>query len=75
MKTEQSLNSIPEQVISEVSRIKDYSIAVKLMAMGVLPGSRVEVIRRGPFGSSCYLKVDGQCLALRHTEAEHILVH
>lgn len=44
------------------------------MAMGVLPGSRVEVLRSAPFGGGLYVKVDNLLLALRSEEAQIILI-
>lgn len=40
----------------------------KLMSMGILPGSLLEVVRRDPWGTTYYLKVDGQAIALRKQE-------
>jgi ferrous iron transport protein A len=47
----------------------DPAMAGKLTAMGVLPGTRIEMVRRAPFGSAYYVKADGIRLALREEEA------
>ena len=52
----------------------DPSLACKLTAMGVLPGTRIEMIRSAPFGDAYYVKVDGVRLALRKAEADSILL-
>jgi len=52
----------------------DEQLAGKLLAMGVLPGSKLEFVRRAPFGGACYVKVDDQALALRNEELAAILV-
>jgi len=44
------------------------------MAMGVLPGSRVELCRRAPFGGGWYVKVDNLLLALRQHEIDSIVL-
>ena len=49
-------------------------MASKLMAMGVLPGSEVELIRRAPFGGAWYVRVDQQHLALRRPEIEAVIL-
>ncbi len=49
-------------------------LASRLTAMGLLPGSLVEMIRSAPFGHTYYIKVDGVRLALRKEEASSILV-
>jgi ferrous iron transport protein A len=48
-------------------------MASKLMAMGILPGSEVELIRRAPFGGAWYVRVDQQHIALRQAEVEAII--
>lgn len=57
-----------------VSHFTNDRIAGKLMAMGILPGSAIKVIRRAPFGGGCYIKADNILLALRKDEACTILV-
>jgi len=46
----------------------------KLLAMGVLPGSKITVIREAPFGGGIVVKVDNNYLALRKQEAACILL-
>lgn len=40
----------------------------KLMSMGVLPGTKIELLRLDPWGHTYYLKADGQAIALRKNE-------
>lgn len=44
------------------------------MAMGVLPGSMVNVLRLSPWGEGLYIKVDNQLIALRKEEAACIVM-
>ncbi|MCS6928707.1 MAG: ferrous iron transport protein A [Saprospiraceae bacterium] len=55
-------------------RIEDPVLASRLTAMGVLPGSLIEMVRCTPFGHTYYVKADGIRLALRREEAQSILV-
>lgn len=55
-------------------RFEDERLAVKLMAMGVLPGSRLRVIRKNASGNTLYIRVDQMHLAIRKTEAECIIL-
>jgi ferrous iron transport protein A len=55
-------------------RIEDPFLASRLTAMGLLPGTLIEMIRRAPFGHTYYIKADGIRLALRKEEAQSILV-
>ena len=52
----------------------DPALAGNLTAMGVLPGTRIELVRSAPFGKAYYIKVDGVRLALREEEAASILL-
>lgn len=49
-------------------------LAANLMAMGVLPGSKIRYIRRAPFAGAFYLAIDHHFLALRKTEFEAIVI-
>lgn len=56
-----------------ITRFTDDHIAGKLMTMGVLPGSRLRVVRIAPFNGGYYLKVDGMTIVLRNDEASNIM--
>lgn len=57
-----------------ISHFSNELIAAKMMAMGVLPGSKIEFIRKSPFGGACYLKIDHQYMAVRIQEAACIVI-
>ena len=57
-----------------IVQFMDNIIAGKLMTMGVLPGSKVRVIRKAPFKGGLYLKIDGNNMVLREKEAETIIL-
>lgn len=46
----------------------------RLLEMGVLAGTRVELVRRAPLGDPLEIKVRGYNLSLRKHEADLILV-
>ncbi|HEY7767772.1 FeoA family protein [Longimicrobium sp.] len=46
----------------------------RLMEMGLMRGTAVEVVRRAPLGDPLEVKVRGFMLTLRRSEAEHIEV-
>lgn len=71
---EQPLSATPRGTAGKVSHFNDPNIGSKLMAMGVLPGSQVRVVRKSPFGGGCYVKVDNFFLALRKEEADSIVL-
>ena len=53
---------------------KTDSAFVRLREMGLLPGTRVTLVRTAPLGDPIEIKFRGYHLTLRKSEAEHILV-
>lgn len=49
-------------------------VACKLMAMGLLPGVDIVLVRKSPFGGAYYIKAKNHYVALRSNEAESVLV-
>ena len=60
--------------LGKLTHFTNDHIAGKLMSMGALPGSIVEIIRVAPFRGGYYLKIDGNCIAIRKQEAENIFL-
>jgi len=58
----------------QVSHFTDERIASKLMAMGLLPGSKMQLMRKAPFGGGCYIKADNIVIALRQREAASVML-
>lgn len=52
----------------------DPVIARRLMELGLVPGTPVEMVRRAPLGDPIELSVRGVHLSLRRSEASHIHV-
>ncbi len=69
-----ALTSVGNGEVRTVAGFEQEHLASKLMAMGVLPGSQIKIIRRAPFGGACYVAIDQHYLALRHHEAAAILI-
>lgn len=69
--------TIPDLKLHESARaiaFENPALAGKLTAMGLLPGSMVEMVSVAPFGQAYYIKADGVRLALREEEAASILL-
>lgn len=49
-------------------------VACRLMEMGLLPGTRLQVRRVAPLGDPIELSIRGYALSVRNSEARHILV-
>lgn len=53
---------------------RDGGAFVRLREMGLLPGTRVTLVRAAPLGDPLEIRVRGYHLTLRKSEAEHVLV-
>jgi Fe2+ transport system protein FeoA len=49
--------------------------AMKLLEVGLSPGSKVQMMRAAPFGGPMYLKAGQSYFALRKQEAENVLIN
>lgn len=56
-----------------ITSFRDAHLGGKLMSMGILPGSRIQVIRKAPLGGGWYVRVDRQVVALRREELACII--
>lgn len=59
---------------SIVHVLGDEQVARRLMELGLVPGTRVEVIRRAPLGDPIEIRLRQIHLSLRHSEATHVHV-
>jgi len=57
-----------------IKAFSDDSSGSKLVSVGILPGSFVELVRKAPLGGAWYVIVDGQTFALRQEEATSIVI-
>ncbi len=53
---------------------KQGSAFLRLREMGLLPGTRITLVRTAPLGDPIEIKVRGYNLTLRKSEAEHVTV-
>jgi len=58
-------------IITDVSSAE---IPLKLLEMGCLPGSKVQLVQLAPFSDPMYLNINGTHLAIRKETAIHILI-
>lgn len=57
---------------AEISGMDLDTLPIKLMDMGCLPGSTVELVMKAPLGDPYYFKVDGMPLCIRKEMASQI---
>ncbi len=75
MSTAQPLTSCPLGSTATVAEIRVPAAGrARLMEMGLLVGTRVELVRFAPLGDPVEIKVRGYNLTLRKSEADQILV-
>ena len=73
-----NFRNITQLQIGEDAVIYEFSngyVACKLMAMGLLPGSSIALMRKAPFGGAYYIKAKNHYVALRKNEAENVLLN
>lgn len=69
-----TLATIGFQVPARVRSVQTGELATSLMELGLVPGTRVEVIRQAPWGDPLEVDVAGARLALRRSVAATIVV-
>ena len=72
-----NLKNITQLQIGENAIIGEFAngyVACKLMAMGLLPGSAISLMRKAPFGGAYYIKTKNHYVALRSNEAKNVLL-
>jgi ferrous iron transport protein A len=70
----QPLSSLLPGTAGKVTEIKASGTKARLMEMGLLVGTQIELVRFAPLGDPVEIKVRGYHLTLRKHEAEQILV-
>ena len=71
MKTAKDLKPGQEGKILDFS---DPFMAGQLMTLGILPETRLLLVRKSPFGSTFYFRSGNYNLALRKSEAANIII-
>lgn len=57
-----------------IEGFSDESLSLKLLEMGLLPGSEITLVRTAPLGDPLYFHVAGYNLSLRKEEASTVLI-
>ena len=58
----------------KVISIEESPLKQRLMSMGIIPNTRVEILRSAPLGDPIAIRLRAYNLALRRDDAEKILV-
>lgn len=65
---------LPGQFGKLVSLNPDHAVDQRLMALGLLPGMALKLVRRAPLGDPLAIEFGGQVVSLRLAEAESLIV-
>lgn len=72
---ENTLNNLqPGEKARIVKVLSKGTVRRKLMDMGLVPGSEIEVIRTAPLGDPIEFRIKGYSLSIRKQEAVNIVV-
>jgi ferrous iron transport protein A len=75
MSGEFTLDTAQEQAALKITRITGKGTTrLRMLQMGITPGTRIEVLRQAPFSDPVEIVVRGTKLALRREEAKYISV-
>lgn len=76
MKIEMALSSLaPGEFATIASMGRESTEQLRLMEMGLLPGTEIRFIRQAPMGDPLEIEVKGYNLSLRRSEAAAIVVN
>jgi len=75
MSGEFTLDTAQEQAALKITRITGKGKSrLRMLQMGITPGTRIEVLRQAPLSDPVEIMVRGTKLALRRDEAKYISV-
>lgn len=72
--TSRTLNQIVRHRTVTIQEIKESPWSARLAELGFLPGNKTSIIRKSPFGSTLYVKLNSSRIALRKNEAEQVVI-
>ena len=70
----QTLASLKPGESAFVTLLDEGSYTSKLLNLGILPKTKVTMVRKSPFGGAFYIKLERHQLAMRTEEAETIYI-
>ncbi len=75
MNTRKTLAELKIGERAEIIGFTDALLSLKLLEMGCLPGSEIEMTHLAPFGDPLAIKVSGYTLSMRKDEAATIQIN
>lgn len=72
MRTILDLNPGEEGIVNSFS---EASLACSLLTFGLLPETKIKMVRKSPLGNAICIKLGDYLLAVRKTQASKIIIH
>ena len=69
-----TLKDVPAGTTVRIDSVEESELKSRLLTMGLIPGTRVEILRSAPFGDPIAVRLRAYNLALRKDDAEKIQV-
>lgn len=70
-----SLSQLPLGATATIASVAgDRHLRRRLLELGLLPGTRLKVVRRAPFGDAIEVRLRGYSLSIRRSEAAGVTV-
>lgn len=69
-----TLNQISCNKRVTINRVEESPFTCRLTELGFRPGNSTTVVRKSPFGSTLYIRLNSSHFALRKKEAEQVIV-
>ncbi|HMT52902.1 MAG: ferrous iron transport protein A [Saprospiraceae bacterium] len=74
MNLPKTLDSLQPGQSAYVSVLNENKFTCKLMNLGIMPKTKVTMVRKSPFGGAFYIKIDNIQMAMRESEANTIFI-
>jgi len=67
-------NDLTKGESAKVKGYSDQALGSRLMTLGINIENTITLVRKSPLGDAVYLKLEHQCIAIRRSEAEAIIL-
>ena len=71
---ERSVFDLNKNEVGIIKSFKDSRIACTLLTIGLIPETRITLMKKSPFGGAVCLKLGDTFVAIRNSEAKNIII-
>lgn len=69
-----NLTHLKKGSLARISDLDVESVPLKLLEMGCLPGNKIELVQKAPFGDPLCFRINDTNVAIRTETAQHIFI-